>query len=152
MNAKSIADAIATCFVGTTVTIGAATEGIVVGPTASLPNAIAQGPALIVFPPSGVLDVGVSAWRQDRLRFPVRLLRDPLDVPARTDALYAWFTALRDKVEANIDLGLPTYVAYAQPVSMRIELDGGEYAGRSFDVVELLVEVELREHVSTLAV
>lgn len=152
MNAKAIADNIAACFTGTTVTIGAGTEAIAIGPTASLPNDIAKGPALLVFPPSGPLDVGVSAMRADVLRFPVRLLRDPLDVPSRIDALYAWYTAMRDKVEANTDLGLPTYVLNAQPIAMRIDLDGGEYAGRMFDLVELLVEVSLREHVTTLAV
>ena len=151
MNTKAIADAIAARFSGVTATVAGATEAIVVGPTASLPNAISKGPALLVYPPTGVLEVGVSKRRRDVLEFPVMFLRDPLNVPQRTDALYAWADALRDRVEMNMDLDL-AYVAWAQPVAMRLELDGETYAGTPFDVIEITVRVRLDEVVSTLSI
>jgi len=146
MNTKATADAIATRFVGIT----ANGEAIAVGPTASLPNTIARGPALLVYPPEGVLAIGVSKLRQDTLTFMVRLLRDPMDVPARTDALYAWYDAMRDRVEANMDLDL-AYVAWAKAVNARVAIDGQRYGDAVFDVVELAVEVRFNEVVSSLA-
>jgi hypothetical protein len=147
MNTRDIADALAARFVGIT----AGGESIAIGPTATLPNTITKGPALLVYPPTGELELGLSRRRQDVLTFPVRLLIDPLDVPTRSAALYAWYDAMRDQVEANFDLDL-AYVSWAQPVSMRAELDGEEYAGALFDVIELLVTVRLDEVVSTVAV
>lgn len=151
MNSKAIADAIAGRFTGVTATVGSTTEGFLIAPTASLPNAIAKGPALLVFHPSGVLDIGVSKLRRDELDFPVRFLRDPLSYPQRSDWLYAWYDALRDRVEADMDLGL-TYVAWARPVEATVELDGATYAGIGFDLIELTVRVHLNETVSTLAI
>lgn len=147
MNLKTIADNLATRFTGVTATVSGASESIAVGPTASLPNGIAKGPALLVYHPTGELGLGVSKRRDDTYDFPVRLLRDPLDVPARSDALYAWYDALRDKVEEDMDLGL-SYVAWAQPVAGRVELDGITYGDALFDVVELIVRVRINEIVS----
>lgn len=149
MDSKAIADAIAARFTGVTTAGG---EGIVVGPTASLPNVIAKGPALLVMPPTGITHLTTSRRRADEMDFLVRLLRDPLDVPARTDALYAWYTALRDRVEMNYDLDL-AYVSWAGTEGpFRLELDGETYAERIFDVVELTVHVRLDEVVSTVAI
>lgn len=145
MNTASVAAAIAARFTGVT----AGGESIAVGPTHRLPNTIAKGPALLVFPPTGDLGIGGSRRRDDRLLFPVRLLRDPLDVPARSDALYAWYDALRDQVEKAVTLG--GLVEYAEVVGMRAELDGYEYAGVPFDVVELMVAVRFNEVVATIA-
>ena len=117
--------------------------------TASLPNTV-NTIALLVYPPSGALEVGATARRDDVYDFPVRLLRDPLNVPTRTDALYAWYAAMRDLVEANVDLGL-AYVSYAQPVSVRMAIDGQRYGDALYDVVELIVSVRVNEHVSTVA-
>ncbi len=150
MNTKDIADAIAARFTGVTATVGGATESIVVGPTASLPNTLSKGPALLVFPPTGALDIALSRRRADVLTFPVRFLRDPMDYPARCDALYAWYDALRDEVEKDIDLGL-TYVAWAQPSEVEVELDGFNYAGVLFDRIEFTVTVRLDEVVTTIA-
>lgn len=147
MNSRDIANALAARFTGIT----AGGDSIAVGPTALLPNTIAKGPALLVYPPTGELRLAMGPRRQDMLTFPVRLLLDPLDVPTRSAALYAWYDAMRDRVEANFDLDL-AYVSWAQPVSMRAELDGEEYAGSSFDVVELMVDVRLDEPVPTVAV
>jgi len=148
VNTKAIADAIATRFTGVTATSGATTEGLVYGPTATLPNSLSKGPALLVFPPEA--DLGIALRRRtDTLRFTVRLLRDPLNLPERVDWLYAWYDALRDLVEAQITLGL-SYVSWAQPTAMRMEADGFTYAGVLYDVVEMEVSVRLDEVVSTL--
>lgn len=146
MDLKVIADALAARFTGVT----ANGESIAIGPTASLPNAITQGPALLVYPPSGVLTVVMGPRNTDVYDFPIRLLRDPLDVPARTDALYAWANAMRFKVEGNWDLDL-AYVAQAFCTAMRVELDGEEYAGTKFDVVELIATVHINEIASGVA-
>lgn len=150
MNLQAIADAIAARFVGVTATAGALTYSLKSTPTASLPNSIGKGPALLVFLPTGQLDMGVGRRRDDHYDFPVRLLTDPLDYPRRTDALYAWAQALRDKVEAQSTLGL-SYVAWAKPIAMRLELDAIDYAGVTFDLVELTVRVLVMETVATVA-
>jgi hypothetical protein len=146
---KSIADAIAVQFTGVT----ANGETISVGPTASLPNVLA-GPlvALLVYPPTGVLDAGVGRMRRDEYDFAVKLLRDPISVPERTDALYAWADATRDVVYGNLDLGF-TYVSWARPIAIRVELDGETYNKTNvFDVVEITVRVHIEEVITTLAI
>ena len=149
MNTAAIANAIAARFAGVTASNGTVTERIITGPTARLPAQVGQTPALLVFLPTG--DLGVTARRRtDVLTFPVRLLRDPLDVPTRVDWLYAWYDALRDVVEGKMTLGL-AYVAWAQPTAVTVELDGFTYAGTDFDLVELTVAVRLDEVISTLA-
>jgi hypothetical protein len=149
VNSKDIADALAACFTGVTATNGAATESLAFGPTATLPNQLAKGPALLVMPPTGELSLTLRR-RADTLTFRVLLLRDPLNVPQRTEWLYAWYDALRDLVEAQMTLGL-TYVAWAQVTAAELELDGFTYAGVLYDRVELTVAVRLDEVVSTLA-
>lgn len=150
MNTKTIADNLAARFTGVTATVDGVTESLTMA-TASLPNTVGKGPALLVYHPTATLDVGVSKTRTDVLTFPVRLLRDPVNYPSRSDWLYAWYDALRDRVEMDLDLGGLTYVLAAQPVASRIELDGEEYAGATYDVVELFVEVPLFEHVAGVA-
>lgn len=141
---------------GVATTIGTVTaNGETATATAQLPNQVAKI-ALLVYPPTGPLEIGVGRMRNDHYRFPVRLLRDPLDMPARSDAMYAWFTALRDLVERDMDLGL-AYVVKATVIGMRIEPDGESYADalgayKPFDVVEMLVDVHVREVVSTVSV
>lgn len=146
MNLLAIADGLATRFVGAT----ASGESIAVGPTARLPNAIAKGPALLVYPPFGALELQTTARRNDLYTFPIRLLRDPLDVPQRTAMLYAWYDAIHDLVTADINLGL-SYVSYAEPVATRLGIDLVEYAGKKFDLVELSVRVRVNEHVTTVS-
>ena len=143
MNSLAMADAIAARFAGIT----AGGESLASVPTARLPNTIGKGPVILVYPPTGTLDVGTSARRNDLYTFEVKLLRDPSDVPARTAAMYAWFDAMHDRIGLQMQLGL-SYVSYAEPVSARLELDGEKYAGAIFDVVELTVEVLVNETVS----
>jgi len=149
MNAKAIADALAARFAGASATVAGVTETLTMA-TASLPNNAGKGPALLVYHPTATLDVGESQIRADVLTFPVRLLRDPYNYPGRSDWLYAWYAALRDRVEQQLGLGL-TYVLAAQPVEARLELDGEDYAGTTYDVVELMVEVTLYENVPGVA-
>lgn len=144
---KATADAIAAQYAGATTSAG---ETFTSAPTASLPNAIAKGPVCLVYPPSGVLDVGVSRIRRDEWDFLVKILIDPLDVPSRSDALYRWVNATRDLLEANMDLGLPTYVSWARVVGARVALDGETYAGGAFDVIEYTVRVHFGDIVVSL--
>lgn len=150
MNSQAIADAIAARFTGVTAVVATGTESLATV-TARLPDQISEGPALLVFHPTGVLDIGVSKLRRDELDFPVRFLRDPSTYPERSAALYAWYDALRDRVEMDMDLGL-SYVAWAQPISVEVALDIGEYAGiKGYDLIELVVRVRLDEVVPTVS-
>lgn len=145
MNLKSVADAIAGQYAGITATNGTATESLIAS-TASLPNTIDATPVLLVYPPeSDDLLIGVSAIRQGHLVYMVRLLRDPVDVPSRTLWLYAWAAAMQDRVEQNLDLNLPTYVAEAEVTGFRLAIDGQRYATVPFDVVEHEVTVTIHE-------
>jgi hypothetical protein len=151
VNTKATADAIAARFAGVTATLNGTVEGLVSAPTASLPDSIAKGPVLLVYHPTAALEIGVNRMRNDHYVYPVRLLRDPIGYPTRSDWLYAWHDATRDRVEGNVDLDLP-YVARATLVSARVELDGEEYAGVKFDVVEFAVSVLFREVVATVSI
>jgi hypothetical protein len=145
MNLKAIADAIAGRYAGITATNGSATEGLQSTPTASLPNAVTKGPVILVFPPTGETQIGTSAIRQGEVTYLVRMLRDPINMPDRTDWLYAWDNAMRDRVEGNLDLDLPAYVAEAEVTSFRLEIDGEDYGLAFFDVVEHTVTVTIYE-------
>jgi hypothetical protein len=150
VNSQATAAAIAATFSGVTATdVNGIVYPISVGPTASLPNSFGNGPALLVFPPSATLALELGHRRADELDFPVRLLSDPFDYPTRSNALYAWYDALRDRVETNFDLDL-AYVAWAQPVTARVELDGWTYAGVAYDLVEIIVRVHYNEIVATV--
>ena len=143
MNTLAIADAIAARFVGLT----ANGEALVAPPTARLPGTIANGPVILVFPPTGSLEVGVSARRDDLYTFPVRLLRDPVSYPERYIAIYAWYDAMHDLIGGQMQLGL-SYVSIAEPVAVSLEIDSKAYYAGTYDVVELTVEVRVNEHVT----
>jgi len=150
VNTQAVADALAARFAGVTATYDGVTESLTSDPTAMLPNALSKGPVILVFPPEGELVLNLRR-RADTLVFPVRMLRDPLDLPNRIGWLYAWYDAMRDQVGKSMNLGL-AYVAWADPTAVRIEADGFTYAGVLQDVVELEVAVRLDEVVTTLAV
>jgi len=141
----SIADALATRFVGLT----ADGEVLASTPTRRLPNVIGQGPVILVYPPSGTVQLGTSARRDDHHTFEVKLLRDPTDVPGRSDKLYAWFDAMRDLIGQQMQLGLVDLTA--ELTDYRLELDGQKYGGGVFGVVELTIEVRVNEHVLTVS-
>lgn len=142
MNLKATADALAAKYAGATATVGSTTESLASTPTASLPNSVAKGPVILVYHPTGVLDIAMSRIRRDEYDFPVKLLRDPLNYPTRSDWLYAWHDATRDLVTDGTTLGL-SYVSWARVVGVRVELDGEEYAKALFDVVEYTVRVHI---------
>jgi len=142
MTLKAIADALASRYAGSTATVGAVTESLAFAPTASLPNTLAKGPAIFVYHPQGVLDVGVSRIRRDEYDFPVRFLRDPVNYPERSDWLYAWHDALRDKVRDGDTLGL-SYVSWANCTGVKVALDEGEYGGTGYDVIEFTIRVHV---------
>lgn len=149
MNLKTIADALAARFVNVVATNGSLTETATA--TADLPNQVSKL-ALLVYPPTGDLNIVMGPRLDDQYDFAVRLLRDPADMTARSQWLYAWATAIRTKVQANVDLDVAG-VTQAQAVSMRVAIDGDRYAsplnttgGDPFDVVELTVRVWVLEN------
>lgn len=150
MDLQTIATALATQFGTLSATFDGATETCVA--TASLPDSIDV--ALLVYPPSAFsLDMDIGQQRNDTYDFAVRLLRDPITMPRRTAALYAWFQVLRDKAEANMDLGL-SYVQWVRATEGRMEFDGESYSlanglYKPCDVVEIIHRVRVREYVST---
>lgn len=141
MNLLTTAAAIATAYASTTATNGSQTEGLTLC-THLLPDQLpGKGPVLLVYPPTGVLSVGVSRIRADEMDFPVRLMRDPASYPIRTGWAYAWFDALRDVIRDGETLGL-SYVSWARLIEARVEIDGAEYAGAPYgDLVELTVRI-----------
>jgi hypothetical protein len=148
VNLKTIADALASVVGTVTATNGTDTESATA--TADLPNQVGRL-ALLVYPPTGTLNIVMGPRLDDQYDFPVKLLRDPLDMPARSQWLYAWATALRGRVQTSWSLGV-SGVTQAQVVAMRVEPDGERYAGPSntpggdfFDVVELTVRVSVWE-------
>ena len=152
MNLKTIADGVAARFVAISATNGSDTETATA--TADLPNSITRL-ALLVYPPTGTLNIVMGPKLDDQYDFYVRLLRDPLNVPNRTQWLYAWATALRVRVQTSWSLGIAG-VTQAETVAMRVEIDGEKYASadgvyRDFDVVELVVRVHVFE-VATIGI
>lgn len=146
MNLQTIANGVAARFVNVTATNGSETE--TASATADLPDTVAKL-ALLVYPPEGDLAVNMQPYLNDHYRFAVRLLRDPLSMPARSRWLYAWATAMRPLVQANVNLDVAGVVE-AQAVSMRVAIDGQQYSStdgtyRLFDVVELIVDVHIYE-------
>jgi hypothetical protein len=143
MDFRTIATALATTIGTLTVGSESATA------TAKLPNQVGKL-ALLVYPPETDLSFLMGGpMLNAHLVFPVRLLRDPLDVPARTDALYDWATALWPKPQANYDLNV-TGVLDAEATTIRIEIDGEKYSSVDgtyavFDVVEMMVDVHVYE-------
>ena len=142
MNLKTIADGIAGRFVAVTATNGADTETATA--TADLPNQVAKL-ALLVYPPTGALNIVMGPKLDDQYDFAVRLLRDPLNTPNRTQWLYAWATAMRTRVQTSWSLGIAG-VTQAETKDMRVEIDGQKYSSVDgtfmvFDVVELTVRV-----------
>lgn len=147
MDLATIAAGVAARFAGVTATNGTATETATA--THLLPNNVGTL-ALLVYPPEADLDLVPGPRLDDHYIFPVRLLRDPVDVPTRSAWLYAWATALRTKVQANVDLDV-SGVHEAKATSMRLSLDGVQYASASgglqdFDLVEVLVDVHVFEN------
>jgi hypothetical protein len=142
MDFKAIGTALATA-IGT-ITVGAETATA----TAQLPDSVGKL-ALLVYPPEGDLSFLMGPMLNAHISYPVKLLRDPLGVPARTDALLDWATALWPKPQANYSLNTAG-VLTAEATSIRIEIDGEKYASVDgsfgvFDVVELTVDVHVYE-------
>lgn len=150
MDLKAIADAIAGRYVAVSATYGGETQTLTA--TADLPDTIDK--ALLVYPPTGELDIRVGQQRDDKYTFRVLYLQDPLSVPARVGWLYAWHNAMRDKAEAQMTLGL-SYVKWCRVTESRMELDGESYSFngvyKPLDVVEVIHVVKVEETVSTLA-
>ena len=148
MNLQTIATALATT-IGTVVATDSLGATETMTATAALPDSIATK-ALLVFPPE-TADLGLIMGPRlnDHYTFRVVMLRDPLTVAARVRWVYAWATALRIRVQTNIDLDVAGVVE-TQATSMRLEIDGERYAGlfgaTTFDTVEMFVDVHVLEN------
>ena len=143
MDFRTIATGLATTIGTLTVGSESATA------TASLPNNVGKL-ALLVYPPEGDLSFLMGGPHLNaHLIFPVRLLRDPLDVPNRTDALLDWATVLWPRPKANYDLDVAGVIE-ATATTIRVAIDGQQYSSvdgsfARFDVVELMVDVHVYE-------
>jgi len=151
MDLKAIADNLAACYTAVSATYGGETQTLTA--TADLPDTIDR--ALLVYPPSGTLSLAVGSQRDDEYTFRVLYLQDPLSTPARVGWLYAWFGVMRDKAEANMDLGL-SYVKWCKTIEVRMELDGEPYSYngvfKQLDVVDITHVVKVQETVTTAAI
>lgn len=119
--------------------------------TATLPNQLSVSPALYVLPPTDLaFSWGVGSVMRIQQEYTAMLLREQTqDMPRRMAALDAWRPVLITRIQGQIQLGL-SYV------------DGGAYLRRSrialwtygeitYDVVELVIEVNIREVVAGAA-
>lgn len=118
--------------------------------SATLPNQIATTPALFVMPPEDrEFEWGPSLLMHVRQFYTIRLFRDQTqDIARRMAALQAWRTPLALRIAGQIQLGL-SYVDWAELRSGRI--GEVEYAEVKYDVVDLLVEVKVREPIAAQA-
>lgn len=142
MDFRTIATALATT-IGT-LTVGTETATA----TARLPNSVGKL-ALLVYPPETDLSFLMGTTLNAHLHFPVRVLRDPLSVPSRSDAILDWASALWPRPKSNYDLDTAGVIE-AQAKTVRIEIDGHSYASvdgsyRTFDLVEMMVDVHVYE-------
>lgn len=160
MDYQATADAIAARFTGitppsytwTTPTAGATTETDVAlrVVTTTLPNQLGPLPALYVMPPEDIaFEWGPSLTMHLRQIYLVRLARaQDQDIARRMAALQAWRTPLILRVVGRIQLGL-TNVDWAELRSTRIA--EWTYAEVVHDIVELTIEVKIREQVAAAA-
>jgi hypothetical protein len=151
MNLQTIADALAA-------TVGTVTATAPDGSTeqltcsAHMPDVVSKSALWVVPPFDGDLGLIMGPRLDDHWQFGIRLARDPMSMASRTRWLYAWATALRTRVQTNIDLGVAGVVE-AQAVRMRVEIDGYVYASATgsaalFDTVDMQVDVHVLENTS----
>lgn len=133
---------------GTTVT---ATDDDLRVVTATLPNQLSVSPALYVMPPEDrEFSWGMSSRMRIKQFYTVRLVRDQTqDMARRMAALSAWRPLLITRIQGQIQLGLSYVDEGAYLRSSRI----GEwpYAETTYDVVELVIEVNISEVVTGAA-
>ena len=146
MDLRTIATGLATTIGTLTVGSESATA------TARLPNQIGTL-ALLVYPPEGDLSFLMGPKLNAHIVFPVRLLRDPTDVPSRTDALLDWATVLWPRGQSSP--GVIAAGVESESTFIRIEIDGQKYSRvddtfATFDVVELLVDCHVYENTTFL--
>ncbi len=119
--------------------------------TATMPNQLSVSPALYVLPPEDrEYSWGVGSVMRIQQLYMVRLARDQTqDMARRMAALQAWRPVLITRIQGQIQLGLAYVDGGAYLRSSRI----GEwtYAETTHDVVELVIEVNIREVVAGAA-
>lgn len=146
---KAIADALAVRFSSTYITAPSGESAISLS-TASLPNAIAEERTALVFPASEVdLEYPPSA-RKGIALYPVRFyLYKVRDTPRNTELLNEWLTKLLPALDGQAQLGLSSYVNWAQVV--HAEIGPLTYGQIEFHGIELTVAVHFGYGVSFTA-
>lgn len=141
MDSYAIASAIATRLGGVTPPSG---EEAIKVKTADLPEGISVFPTLVVGHPSLADPAYFSKRRSLPLVFPVLLFLARHDAsPRRAKRLHDWVTAIYGRLSGQLQLGLSTYVAWA-------EVDGFDagvvrYEGIEYDGISLRVLVRVEE-------
>ena len=140
----AVAAAIAVRFSAANVTQPTGYEDIKVS-TAELPEAINVFPTVLVGHPSMSDATYAGGKRSFPLTYPVTLYLARHDgSPRRAHLLHDWVTATYGQMAGQLQLGLSTYVAWAEVASWRagvVPYMGEEYDGIRYDVMVHINEV-----------
>jgi len=117
--------------------------------TVEPPAQIGATPALIVHPPEEDLEWGPGGVRHSVQRWPVRFYRTEGDLGPSLTALSKWRKAFLDTVVGQVQLGLSTYVDWAEIRSVAVRQF--DYAETRYDGLEFMVWVKTREPVTAAA-
>lgn len=147
MDYETLGAAIAARFATAVVPTG---EDVLALCTAEPPDELGAGPAIVVFPPEEpLMEWGPALTLHSVQLWPVRFFRVPgPDYAARMAALSKWRKALYTTVVGQIQLGL-TGVDWAELRSIAVK--DVEYGGASFDCLDMVVAVKVREQVAAQA-
>jgi len=147
-DAKAIGNAIASRYSSVTPPAG---ESAIAFATASLPDEITNEPALIVYPPlPGSFSFGPGV-RKGVIEFPVRFfLYKTGNAKRNSDLLLSWASVLYSQVAGQIQLGLSSYVTWAE-VNGFPALGKIKYSDTEFYGVEFVVGVHVWEAVAAVA-
>jgi hypothetical protein len=112
--------------------------------TEKIPGQIAGTPAVLILPPDSVPFSYQNSARTGTAVFRVQFYLERVRDSGRNATLiYKWMGALYGQVDGQIQLGLPTYVNWAEVGDMHpgvLTYGGENYEGISFDVAVRLGE------------
>lgn len=149
MDSYAIASAIATRFSAANVTPPSGQEDIKLS-TPDLPDSLSLFPTVLVFPPQ-MDDAAYYAHKANlNLTYPVVLFLSKADgTPRRAKAVHDWITALLNQLDAQLRLGLESYVSTATIENW----NAGEwsYNGENYDGIRFQVLVHVNEARSFIA-
>lgn len=152
MNLAAISSAIAARFASGTITPPAG-ESAPKAALAVLPDNIGNVPTFLVYPPTWSSSWGIGKRYEGDYTFRVVLYLGIVgDLPRRHARALAWHDAMIFQLGGQRQLGLETYVEESDVTGGAIRLGqaGDSYADFLHDIVELVVEVKVRETVAGL--